>query len=415
LPPSGIEFQGQTGDIDMLPSILRQLHAFSRRLVVRILLIALFAVLAIALAKVLGHTIPFGLKDRIGADAVDRILSIIANSMLAVTIFLLTIMAASHRIAQTQWTPRAHQVLLQDTTTHTVLATFVGAYLYALIVIVLRETNVFQGEELVVLFFMTLLVVVLVVVGIIRWISHMEVLGSLIETAQRIEDHARRAYRMRCSHPALGARAFDGTPPEEAVPVLANRTGYVQQVYQDRLQEAAEEAEAEIYLMRRVGDFVHEGEELARVRGREDCTDVVRRHVSVGTLRNYVQDPEFGLQNLTEIGQRALSPGINDPGTAVDMIRRVARVLLSGEPDAEAEELRYDRVYVRPLPRERLISDTIGAMLRDGIDHPKVVEAAEQSLKALATARDAALADSARRVLEELEAEKPRVRFTGAG
>lgn len=398
----------------MLPSLLRRLHEFSRRLVVRIVLIALCAFLAIALAKVLGHLIPIGLKDRIGANAVDRILSIIANSMLTVTTFSLTVMAASHRIAQSQWTPRAHQVLLQDTTTHTVLATFVGAYLYALNVIILRETNVFQGEELVVLFFVTLIVVTLVIIAIIRWISHMELLGSLIETAQRIEDHATQAYTMRCDYPSLGARPL-GDVPEGLAPVYADRTGYIQQVYQDRLQDAAESADAEVYLLQPVGAFVYRGDILARVRGDEDCVDQVRAQISVGTLRNYAQDPEFGLLNLTEIGQRALSPGINDPGTAVDMIRRVARVLLQqGDRPEDDRELLYDRVYVPALDRHRLVADTIGAILRHGLEHPEVVVAARASLAALSDRGDRALSTSAQGLTAELDERVEKFGFSVA-
>lgn len=398
----------------MLPSILRRLHDISRRLVVRILLIAFFAFAAIALAKVFGHVIPFGLKDRIGADAVDRILSIIANSMLTVTTFSLTIMAASHRIAQSQWTPRSHQVLLQDTTTHTVLATFVGAYLYALIVIILRETAVFKGEELVVLFFVTLLVVALVIVAIIRWISHMELLGSLIETAQRIEDHAERAYGMRCQYPALGARPLPESLPEGLGEIRSRRTGYIQQVYQDRLQDEAEENDAEVYVLHHVGSFVHKGDVLALVQGdAEACSDVILDNVAVGSLRNYTQDPEFGLQNLAEIGQRALSPGINDPGTAVDMIRRIARVMLSASPVAEdKQDVLYDRLFVPPLRRESVLAETIGAILREGLANPEVVAAGRQSLLALAERSDQPVADSARSLAAELEAQAKDVPFT---
>ena len=402
----------------MLPSILRRLHDFSRRLLVRILLIALCAFLAIGLAKVFGHTIPFGLKDRIGADAVDRILSIIANSMLAVTTFSLTVMAASHRNAQSQWTPRAHQVLLQDTTTHTVLATFVGAYLYALIVIILRETDVFKGEELVVLFFVTLLVVTLVVVAIIRWISHMELLGSLIETAQRIEDLSAEAFAIRSDYPALGAVPFDGDAPAGLLDIRSDKTGYIQQVYQDRLQEQAAKEDAEIYLLRPVGTFVHQGEVLAKVRGPEEaCTRMIRAQVSIGTLRNYAQDPEFGLQNLTEIGQRALSSGINDPGTAVDMLRRVSRVLLGARPaQDEDREVLYDRLHVRTLPRGQIVLDTIGGILRHGLDQPEVLAAGRQSLEALVGQGDRAIADAARRLLTELDEKQEQSLFAaGSG
>ncbi|WP_407493566.1 DUF2254 domain-containing protein [Pseudooceanicola sp. MF1-13] len=386
----------------MLPTLLRQIHAFSRRLIVRVLLIALCSVLAIVVAKLLGGFIPFGLKDRIGADAVDHILSIIANSMLTVTTFSLTVMVASHRSVSSLWTPRAHQILLQDTTTHTVLATFVGAYLYALITIILRETQVFEGEELVVLFFVTLMVVALIVIAIVRWISHLELLGSLIETAGRTEDKALQAYKLRCDHASLGAHPYDPDNVTDCDPVRAEHTGYVQQIYQDRLQEAAEEAEGEIHLAISVGSFVHRGEVLGYIKGGETCEKAIRNNVSIGSLRNYVQDPGFSLLNLTEIGQRALSPGINDPGTAVDMVRRIARVLLSDVAEDEADA-RYDRLYVPSLDRRNLVMETLAAIARDGVSHPEVVIALRGSLKPLSNHDDPQLAEAARVVLAAID------------
>ncbi|MEC7794990.1 MAG: DUF2254 family protein [Pseudomonadota bacterium] len=390
----------------MLPTFVRQLHAFSRRLIVRVLLIALCSVLAIAVAKIFGGLIPFGLKDRIGADAVDHILSIIANSMLTVTTFSLTVMVASHRNVSSLWTPRAHQILLQDTTTHTVLATFVGAYLYAVITIILRETQVFKGEELVVLFFVTLLVVVLIVVAIIRWISHLELLGSLIETSGRTEAKAQKAYDLRCENPTLGAQTYDPGALAGCQEMRAERSGYVQQIYQDRLQEAAEDAGGEIHLAVPVGAFVHQGEVIAHLRG-EGLEKAVERFVSIGTLRNYVQDPGFSLLNLTEIAQRALSPGINDPGTAVDMVRRIVRVLLSNRVGAE-QEVRYDRLYVPMLDREALVVETLGAVARNGMGHPEVNEALSGALRALDRQGDAEVEAAARRVQKAIEAAEPR-------
>lgn len=392
----------------MLPTLLRRLHAFSRRLIVRVILIALCSVLAIALAKVFGGVIPFGLKDRIGADAVDHILSIVANSMLTVTTFSLTVMVASHRSVSSLWTPRAHQILLQDTTTHTVLATFVGAYLYAVIAIILRETQVFHGDELVVLFFTTILVVALIVVAIVRWISHLELLGSLIETAGRTEDKAMDAYHLRCRHPSLGGRPFDRSKVAGLTPVLADETGYVQQIYQDRLQEAAADAQGEIHLAVPVGAFVHRGDVLGWVRGDKGCDRALRRHVSLGSLRNYVQDPGFSLLNLTEIAQRALSPGINDPGTAVDMTRRIARVLLSDQVDASGEAVQYDRLYVPALDRRALVLETLAAIARHAVPHPEVMAALGQTSSALARHGDAEIARAAADLQQALErAEMP--------
>ena len=383
----------------MLPSLLRKLHEFSRRLVVRVVLIALLAFLALGLAKLGARLIPDGIDPFVGGDAVDNILSVIANSMLTVTTFSLTVMAAAHRMVSTSWTPRAHQMLLQDTTTHTVLATFVGAYLYALSAIILRDLDIFAGPGLVVLFGMTLLVVGLIVVAIIRWISHLEMLGSLINTAQRIEDSTLAALQLRAEAPCLGAHPLEpDAVPESAVPLRAPESGYVQTIYQDRLQTAAEEAGGRIWLMHPVGSHIHRGDVLARYDGDAEALEqAISTNVVIGSLRNFDQDPGFGLTCLSEIGVRALSPGVNDPGTALDMLHRIARVLLAVDgPFTAPEEARHDRLWLPPLDTAEMTRETLAPILSDGADRRELTQPIKKALIALARHEDPGIARAAR-------------------
>ncbi|MCA0919956.1 DUF2254 domain-containing protein [Pseudooceanicola nanhaiensis] len=380
----------------MIPTLLRRLRDTSRLLYVRVLLIALLAIVAIGLAKIFGRLIPPGLEGLVGADTVDQLLRIIADSMLAVTTFSLGVMAATHRAVSSTWTPRAHQILLQDTTTHTVLATFVGAYLYALLAIILRDTEVFRAQELVVLFGVTCFVLLLIIVAIIRWISHLEVLGSLIETASRVEDQTAIAFDMRCEHAALGCHPLREAPPEDTHAVRARDTGFVQQIFQDVLQDAAETADAKVWLLIPVGRFVHRGEVLARIsRADETLEEAVHRNISIGSLRNFTQDPHFGLLCLSEIGQRALSPGVNDPGTAIDITGRIARILMRQDRPMDPGEVLHDRLWVPPLDRAALITDTLEPLARDGAGQVEVGLALRRSLTALRSHPDPVIAETA--------------------
>jgi uncharacterized membrane protein len=368
------------------------------------------SICAIVLAKLFGRLIPPGLSGLVGADAVDRILSIIANSMLAVTTFSLTIMVASRRSVSSLWTPRAHQVMLQDTTTHTVLATFVGAYIYAIIVIVLRQTQVFQGEELLVLFAVTLGVVVLVLFAMVRWILHLELLGSLIETAQRIEDQAQSAYDLRGEQVHLGcsqlhlSNNFDGF-----YEVKSELDGYFQQIYHETLGRKAQACGAEVYIPLAIGSYVHRGDVVAYIsRDEEGLNRAIRECLVIGTLRNYEQDPGFGLTNLTEIGQRALSPGVNDPGTAVDMVRRITRVLhsdfdVSADQGDDPREVRFKHLHLLPLDRAALLHDTLGRIGDLAGDQIEVIGALRQSLIALRSHQNADMGRAAQEVLDQLD------------
>jgi hypothetical protein len=194
----------------MIRSILRWLRQQSRRIHVRVILFAVLNMAALAVAALIGPLIPDDMGDLIGAEAVDTILQVIATSMLAVVTFSLTIMVTAFSRAEGQWTPRSHILLREDTRTHSVLATFLGAYLYALIAIILRAADVFGENEMVVLFFTTLLVVAAIVISIIRWILHLEGYGSLTVTARQMEAPGRRCGARGGAFPRTGRAAADG-------------------------------------------------------------------------------------------------------------------------------------------------------------------------------------------------------------
>ncbi|NHX22318.1 DUF2254 family protein, partial [Escherichia coli] len=80
--------------------------------------------------------------------------------------------------------------LLEDTTTQSVLATFVGGFVYSLSAVILFHAQVYSDDAAVVVFGFTIVVVVLIVLAILRWIDHLSHLGSMDHTLQIIEAQA---------------------------------------------------------------------------------------------------------------------------------------------------------------------------------------------------------------------------------
>lgn len=74
--------------------------------------------------------IPESVSVKVGAEAVDNILNILASSMLAVTTFSLSIMVTAYGSATTNVTPRATRLVVEDVTTQNVLATFIGSFIF---------------------------------------------------------------------------------------------------------------------------------------------------------------------------------------------------------------------------------------------------------------------------------------------
>src|SRR5690606_33666522 len=114
----------------MTSKTLWRLRLLFRKLWVRASLISLLAVAAALLSFVISPYLPQDLSTDIGAESVDKILSIIASSMLAVTTFSLSTMVTAYGAATGNVTPRATRLIMEDSTTQNVLAAFVGSFLY---------------------------------------------------------------------------------------------------------------------------------------------------------------------------------------------------------------------------------------------------------------------------------------------
>lgn len=390
----------------MFTTILRWLRQQARRIQVRVILVAVLALLALGVATVIGPYIPQGFAGLVGADAVDTILPVLASSMLAVVTFSLTIMVTGFSRAEGQWSPRSHTLLQQDKVTHSVLSTFLGAFLYALIGMILRAADLFGERELVVLFFTTVGVALWIVVAMIRWIIHLDTYGSLRYTADLIETRAREALADLARRPAQGARVLDPdrAPPVGGVAIKARRAGYIEQVFEGVLQESAAILDAEIYVLRPVGGFVQPGDVLARaIGGREpgeEVTAAIRAAIPVGEARTFEMDPIHAVATLAEVATRALSPGVNDPNTAVDVTYRLARAMgsLAVEPDPAP---RCERVWMMPVALPRLFEVSFGAVARYAGDALEVHLALQDALGSLTRLGDAALARAARSAAED--------------
>jgi uncharacterized membrane protein len=384
----------------------------THRLWFRAALLSFLGLITALLAAVIAPLIPVELSAQIGADAVDNILNILASSMLVVTSFSLTTMVAAYSAATNSVTPRATKILLEDPTTQNALSTFIGSFLYSLVGIIALERELYGDQGRAVLFIVTLGVILLIVVTLIRWIDHLSRLGRVGDTTDRIERAAAAALDARIEHPYLGGRRL--RDPERDIPSDARELrgpsiGYVQHIDMTALSECAEEHRGEIYVTAVPGTLAEPSRPLAWLRGieGEEAHKTIVDAFTIDHERSFDQDPRFGLAVLAEIASRALSPAVNDPGTAIDVIGRAVRLLAKwppGDGAEEPEEIPCPRVYVPPVRVADLFDDVFGPIARDGAALVEVQIRLQKALQTLAKIGDehfaAHAARHARRALE---------------
>ena len=364
---------------------------------------ALASVVAVLLALAaawVSRVVPEDTLPDIDRDTVQSLLTIVASSMLAVTTFSLSIMVSAFASAANGATPRATELVMGDEGTRSAIAMFLSAFIYAVVARVALGMGYYGGAGRFVLFLGTMGVLVMLLVTLVNWVKTLSTLGRMSNTLNKIEQAAEKALRTHWRAPLLGAGpapAVDAAPCGR--PVYARQVAYVRRIDLAALQDWAEANEARVHVRVRPGSFVDPGTELAWVElgiaqdqvvsatgGDEAAHRGDRRSASdpdgeslrnvhdafyLGAERSFDQDPRFGVIVLSEAAQRAPSSAVNDPGTAIDAMNRMTRLLIETQQDEQslphlpAVARLHTRVTLVPLDESALVFDGFDPIVRD--------------------------------------------------
>lgn len=356
----------------------------TRRIWFRAALFSLFSVAVALLAAWIAPVIPYEISAKIGADAVDNILGILASSMLAVTTFSLTAMVSAFSGASGTITPRATELLVQDSTAQNALSTFLGGFLFAIVGICALSTGLYGQSGRVVLFAGTIGMIVVIALTLLRWIEHLSRFGRVADSIERVERVACRAAR-DANFPVRLA-PLPAPQAADAQSVNAARIGYVTHIDLPALKRIAKDCGQSIQVRRMPGAFVTPVSALASHAIGSDARDAaISDAFTIDHQREFAQDPRFGLVVLAEIASRALSPAVNDPGTAVAVLGSGVRVLdaiLRESREREQEDC--EGVELPGLALQDLLDDFFGPIARDGAANLEVQIKIQRALAQIA-------------------------------
>ncbi len=371
----------------------------ARRLWVRASLFAVAGILTAIAAIALAPMIPASWSVRIGADSVGNVLQILASSMLAVTTFSLATMVSAYATASSATTPRVAELLIQDSSAQNALGTFIGSFLFSLVGIIALSAGVYGDSGRLVLFIGTIAIIAIIVITLLRWIDLLSRFGRVNDAIDRVESAAATALRTRHQQPCFGARVRNGSTPTLAV-VSSARIGYLQHIDVEALERVAAAAGGEVHVEVLPGTFLDAATPLARLdfAADDEARQTVRDAFDVGPRRSFDQDPRFGIVVLSEIAAKALSPAVNDPGTAIATLAALVRVLaILAEPREETHETRYPHVFVPALSVDDLVSDAFSSISESGAGTLAVGIRLQKTLRSLTTLAHPELTAAARR------------------
>ena len=319
-----------------------------------------------------------------GPEGARAVLSTIAASMITVAGVTFSITIVALTLASQQFGPRLLRNFLRDFGNQVVLGTFVSTFLYCLLV--LRTVRGGDDEEFVPHLSVTVgVTLAMVSLGVLIFFIHhvatsIQASRIIANVAEDLEGAIDRLFPETIGEDAAsadGSRALaDGPDEVHGLPVVTARTtGYVQALDADGLMSIAREHDLLVRVHARPGSFVRRGSVLLTVVPAPGPThpddESLHDLFVIGSDRTGTQDVTFFVDQLVELAVRALSPGINDPGTARLCIDRLEQALchLAGRHIPSAD--RYDaegrvRVVAWPLTFPDVVASAFDEIARYG-------------------------------------------------
>ncbi len=275
-----------------------------------------------------------------GPDAARSVLSAVAGSLVTLTSLTFSLTVLTLQLASSQFSPRLLRTFSSDRFVHVTLMLFVSTFVYALTVLRTVRTSTGSAPGFVPQIAVTLgLVLALAsVLALVLFLSH---LASEI----RVETMLRRVYRetRATALRVTDERDADGdevslpVPPADAVPVLAPSSGFLTSVDVVSLTRLVASTGGVLLLERPPGSSLVEGTPIGwlwhpatgglQVEALEALTDKLGDVLTTTHEPTAAQDVTFGLKQISDVASKALSPGINDPRTAVHALGHSSALL----------------------------------------------------------------------------------------
>ena len=269
-----------------------------------------------------------GFEAKMSVDTGRMILSTIAGSMFTLVSLACSGMLIAVQLASGQMTPRIISLIYKNRYGKGMLAVFIFTFTYSVALLARIEDNIpFLSTSVAAYGFLA---------NLALFLMFIDNLGKMLRPSAAMRNIAKTGRDViHTVYPDLLAEGSIDPDPVKAlnsVPlrvVRSNVDGAVLAFDLHGLKFIAERCDCVIEMVPEVGDYVSAGDELFRIF--DGCIDLADQDlvnsVAVGPERTMEQDPKFAFRILVDIASKALSPGINDPTTAVSAVDQIYPLL----------------------------------------------------------------------------------------
>ncbi|WP_174732245.1 DUF2254 family protein [Mesobacillus harenae] len=286
----------------------------------------------------------------VSVDLAQTILGTIAGSLLTMTTITFSIIMVVLTTYSSQFSPRTLQNFIKDHVTMRVLGIFIGGFVYSIFsLLFMRERSVDNHVGAASVGVLIAFICVAIFAYFIHHVASSVQVSMLIErlakdsleTINKRADHIKENEHISLLH-------VPPVPPinlSKNTNIRSEQFGYIQLINEKKLFQKANEQECYIEISKKIGDFTLESKPVMTVfYGDQSEAKLDGQDLTIGKERTTMQDTEFGLQKITEVALRAVSPGINDPNTAIQCIRHLGLCLRAASEIDGSYLVYYDKL-----------------------------------------------------------------------
>lgn len=299
-----------------------------------VLLSIIFILLAVAgirfesyeAIKLLKENVPYLFIE--DYETARSILTTLIGGVLSLTVFSFTMVMVVLSQASSNFSPRLLPNLVADRTHQIILGTYIGTLLFSIITLIALGANSADKQSL---GMSTMFAAILGVfcIGLFVYFIHN------ISTSIQIHNITRRIYRSSDAYfdkkleEAKEIKSLGQFDSENFETVYCHKTGYFYGFDSDLMKDSLKQIDNEIEILPFLNQHVWEGMSMMKIKHGLEAEDLkaLMFCVRISSERHTGDEGISGMIKLMEIAVKAMSPGINDPGTAIGAIVKIGRLL----------------------------------------------------------------------------------------
>lgn len=283
-------------------------------------------------------------------ETARSILSTLIGGILSLTVFSFTMVMSVLSQASANFSPRLLPGLISNKKHQIILGVYIGTLSYCIIILIFLGA---AGVDSSSLGLSTMFAALLGVICIGLFVYFIHNISSAIQIQNIVDSISKESIKYfdkKLKIQKESKQAMDTLDTNNWTLIKSNLSGYFREFDHNLLTKSLKNNENDIFVIPYINDHVWKGSPLLKIKKQPSEEERENLNLCVTLSPDRLEGDEGigGMIKLMEIAVKAMSPGVNDPGTAIDAIIKLAKLLryLLSLPQISVEKFNEEKLTI---------------------------------------------------------------------